>query len=551
MSTQNQHNTCHVSGYKLGAKANPQMNKEYQSVTKTFNRISLASCIAIALAGCSSSSAPVQITPEQLVDNTTTPDTGWQMVWNDEFSGVDIDKSKWSFEENCWGGGNNEQQCYTDRKVNAFVDSGVLHIVAKKGSFTGPNNPDGDMRAKATLPYTSARLRTLNKGDWKYGRFEIRALMPSGQGTWPAIWMLPSDWKYGTWAASGEIDIMEAVNLKTPTDKKGAAEGTVENRIYGSLHYGRAWPENVHTGAEYTLPNNASPADGFHTYAIEWEEGEIRWYVDGVHYATQTQEGWYGQYKENGQLVTAPDSAPFNERFHLLLNLAVGGAWSGNTNEGGIDASAFPQTLAVDYVRVYQCSKDAETGHGCASVDEAIEITKGHETPKILVADANYGKGNLLEVFSEQLNPLLVLSGYDPEANINVSFVDDASKGKVLRIEKSGASGNSYFKTPEVDLSDWLGSGELVFDLFVESNPNDSELLVKIDSGWPKVSDLDVPLPDQGQWQEVRIKLSDLANGGNRFAAGNKVDMSKIINLLVIEPQGEMTLMMDNVRFER
>jgi beta-glucanase (GH16 family) len=158
------------------------------------------------------------------------------------------------------------------------------------------------------LPYTSARLRTKDKRDQKYGRFEILAKLPTGQGTWPAIWMLPTENKYGTWAASGEIDIMEAVN----------------------------------------------PADGFHTYAIESEEGEIRRYVDNLHYATQTQDGWYSQYeKEKGLLVIAKGAAPFDEKFHLLLNLAIGGSWFANANQQGVDDSDYPRTMLVDYVKVY------------------------------------------------------------------------------------------------------------------------------------------------------------------------------------------------------
>ena len=114
----------------------------------------------------------------------------WQLVWQDEFDGSSIDQSKWSFEQNCWGGGNDEQQCYTNRPDNSFVADGVLNIVAKREDFTGPDSPEGDSSSTKTLPYTSARLRTKNIQEWTFGRFEIRAKLPFGQGTWPAIWML-------------------------------------------------------------------------------------------------------------------------------------------------------------------------------------------------------------------------------------------------------------------------------------------------------------------------------------------------------------------------
>ena len=157
----------------------------------------------------------------QIILSVTT-EKGWELVWNDEFEADDLDLKKWEFEENCWGGGNNELQCYTSRSENLFIQNGYLIIRAKKETFTGPSEPiDWNSNAPdKSLPYTSARIRTKNKGDWRYGRFEVRALLPEGKGIWPAIWMLPTESKYGGWAASGEIDIMEAINLGTSPKKK-------------------------------------------------------------------------------------------------------------------------------------------------------------------------------------------------------------------------------------------------------------------------------------------------------------------------------------------
>ncbi|WP_053084583.1 family 16 glycosylhydrolase [Catenovulum maritimum] len=304
----------------------------------------------------------------------------WELVWQDEFDGASLDLSKWNYEENCWGGGNNEQQCYTNKPDNAYVKDGVLNIVAKKETFTGPAHVDGNMSDSKTLPYTSARLNTKHKADWTYGRFEISAKLPQGQGTWPAIWMLPTDNVYGTWAASGEIDIMEAVNINTASDAPEAEQGALETRIHGTLHFGRNWPENVHSGTSYTLPNSQDPSSDFHQYAVEWEPGEIRWYVDNIHYATQTSAGWYTQYPDQaGKLVNGSADAPFNQNFHILLNLAVGGAWAANTNNKGIDPSVFPQTLAIDYVRVYQCSDQ----HNCGTKNLKIKPLKGLSAPAL------------------------------------------------------------------------------------------------------------------------------------------------------------------------
>jgi len=513
--------------------------------------------LAIGIAGCATNqqaqtendtlektSAPRAL---ELTAAPIPPSDKWKLVWNDEFDGDEIDMSKWGFEENCWGGGNNEQQCYTHRKSNAYIEDGNLNIVAKKGRFTGAATTDPKNKTKKSLPYTSARLRTMNKGDWQYGRFDIRAKLPSGQGSWPAIWMLPTDWVYGGWAASGEIDIMEAVNLKTLSTESGSAQGELESRVFGSLHYGRTWPDNVFTGQATHLPGNVNPADGFHTYSIEWEEGEIRWYIDNVHFATQRQNGWYSQHMEDGKLISSGMGAPFNQKFHLLLNVAVGGNWAANANQGGIDKSVFPQSMQVDYVRVYQCSEDMKTGKGCASISDQAKVVDGISEPEILVADKNFGKGPLFEVYKDSLTPGVAFASYDPTEVVDQEQIDEPGRGKVWKITKAGDSGNVYLRTQKANMEHWMNNGELVFDLNVESG--NSELLVKMDSGWPNASDITVKQPAKGTWGEVRINVSDLINNGNRFAAG-KADMSAISNLLVVEPLGPMTLKIDNIRFK-
>ena len=310
---------------------------------------------------------------------TQSKQSSWQLVWSEEFDGDAVDLNKWSHVVDCYGGGNNEQQCYTDSKENAFVEHGMLTILSQREDHTGPAQVDGDMSNTTTLPYTSARLRTMNKGDWQYGRFEIRAKLPFGQGTWPAIWMLPTDYVYGGWAASGEIDIVEAANLKTPSGAPDAIKGELESRIHGTLHFGEAWPKNVHSGMAYKFSQSMNPADDFHTYAIEWQEDEMRWYVDDIHYATQRKEGWYSRFLVDGELVTAQGSAPYVQKFHLIINLAVGGAWSSNANNKGIDESIFPQRLQIDYVRVYQCNASQVNGSGCETINKNATFVEGHK----------------------------------------------------------------------------------------------------------------------------------------------------------------------------
>lgn len=240
----------------------------------------------------------------------------WELVWSDEFDGQSLDLSKWTPQigdgcpELC-GWGNNELQWYLAE--NATVADGFLTITARQQTVEGKS-------------YTSARLRTIHQGDWTFGRFEARAKMPVGKGLWPAFWMLPTIPSYGTWAASGEIDIMEYV-------------GDKPEEVFGTIHYGGSWPANQDTSSTFTLDTGGFNEE-FYVFAVEWEPGEIRWYVNDVLYST----------KRNWSSTGGNFPAPFDVDFHLLLNVAVGGQLPGNPD----GSTGFPQTMKVDYVRVYQ-----------------------------------------------------------------------------------------------------------------------------------------------------------------------------------------------------
>lgn len=284
--------------------------------------ISLSSLLRIILTllmvsaiACSDNTEPADNTPPATSNEWDIP--GWTLVWQDEFNGNSIDSNKWDHEVNAAGGGNNELQYYTARSENSRVADGRLIITARKETFTGP---------EGTREYTSARLRTPNKGDWVYGRFDVRAKLPEGQGLWPAIWMLPTDWEYGGWAASGEIDIMELL-------------GHEPWKVYATLHFGGEWPNNRKSPSGVFELNQGTFSQDFHVFTLVWEPAAFHWYVDGEHYHTET------QWSSDGQ----PYPAPFDKRFHLLLNVAVGGNWPGDPDLSTI----FPQTMEVDYVRVY------------------------------------------------------------------------------------------------------------------------------------------------------------------------------------------------------
>ncbi len=279
---------------------------------------------------------------------------GWAPVWCDEFEGDEIDRSKWNFDIGDGGNlpsgpgwGNDELEYYTAKSHNARLTGGELVITADRD---GPHYANGVARA---YQYSSARLTTKGKGDWVFGRIEMQAKLPRGQGLWPAFWMLPTDSIYGGWAASGEIDIMEL-------------RGQEPDRVLGTLHFGEQWNQNKFAGCDYRL-QKGSFVDDYHVFAFEWEPTEMRWYIDDRLYATHyprdkqprppkclaadgTSQAPSGDYL-NGWYSSGGDSpAPFNERFHLILNLAVGGRFLGPPD----GTTSFPQSMNVKYVRVYQ-----------------------------------------------------------------------------------------------------------------------------------------------------------------------------------------------------
>jgi beta-glucanase (GH16 family) len=309
-------------------------------------RLSVCLFITSLLSACSNGGGGDNNAPQNEPDSSGG---NWRLVWSDEFDQPQLDSSRWSYEENCWGGGNNELQCYVNDPDNVFIQNDMLHIKAIAEQVSGDAGQNGNSGNIVTRDYSSGRIRTLNKGDWKYGRFEIRALLPYGQGIWPAIWMLPTDWVYGGWAASGEIDIMEVINQRT-----GGAE---DNLVHGTIHFGGTAPNNALRGN--TRRPTTDITTTFHTYTVEWAQGEIRWYINNSRYATLTESHWY----TDGNAANETSAAPFDQHFHLLLNVAVGGNWPGNPN----GSTAFPQEMVIDYVRVYECSANPQTGRCCAT----------------------------------------------------------------------------------------------------------------------------------------------------------------------------------------
>lgn len=240
------------------------------------------------------------------------------LVWSDEFDDAQLDPEVWFFETGDGsqygipGWGNAELQWYLPD--NAQLENGILRIEARRENVNGFN-------------YTSARINTRDRFAFRYGRIEGRMKLPGGQGVWPAFWMLAQDSPYGEWAASGEIDIMEAINL----DASGG------NQIYGTIHFGGEFPANENSGERFSPSTDVS--EEFHVYAVEWDATEIRWYVDDVLYAVRNV--WFS--------TAAPFPAPFDHEFYILLNVAIGGNFPGPPNGD----TQLPVVMEVDWVRVY------------------------------------------------------------------------------------------------------------------------------------------------------------------------------------------------------
>jgi beta-glucanase (GH16 family) len=271
------------------------------SFIRIFSMIAI-SCLLFSILSCSKGAFSSNVTPTPVkTDTTPAVKPIYSLVWSDEFDGTAVDTSKWTYDLGNLNV-NNEKEFYQTQ--NATLSNGNLVITAKKESVGGQ-------------PYTSARLKTLGKFTQTYGRIEASIKLPMGMGMWPAFWMLGANINTVSWPQCGELDIMEHINNT--------------NTIYGTMH----WNNNGHV--QYGSQTTTTPGD-YHLYAIEWDANEIRWYVDSTLYQT-------GNIKSN-----VNNTGAFHLPFFILLNLAVAGDFPGQT----VDETLLPESMYVDYVRVYK-----------------------------------------------------------------------------------------------------------------------------------------------------------------------------------------------------
>jgi len=278
------------------------------------------------LVACNTENTPMTPEPTWTPEPTATPASPWQLLWSDEFDGPAgslPDPAKWTFDLGGEGWGNREWQYYTNKPENIALDGQSALVITALP--VAEDDTRGLVCWYGPCRFTSARILTLDRFTFTYGRAEARLKIPYGQGIWPAFWMLGENIMSRGWPADGEIDIMENI-------------GREPDIVHGTVH-GPGYSGADGIGGSWQLPNGQHLSDDFHVYAVEWEPEEIRWYLDDILYFTLTPAN-----------IPSGQAWVFDHPFFLILNVAVGGNWPGYPD----DTTTFPQTMVVDYVRVYQ-----------------------------------------------------------------------------------------------------------------------------------------------------------------------------------------------------
>ena len=512
----------------------------------------LAGSLVLAACGGQSDSVPA--------GEFTAPVVEFQLVFSDEFDGAELDESKWTIVEGdgcpeLCGFGNNELQVYS--RDNIEVSGGTLKITAL-------DNPQLGAAA-----YTSGRINTRDKFEFRYGRVEFSARLPSGQGMWPALWMLHADESvYGPWPAGGEIDVMESFN-------PGVTGNTATQ---STTHYGL--PGAPFTGTSSQNDNGVPLDAAFHEYAVEWERDQLRFFVDGVHFQTQTSDEWYAYFPADedgffdplGAYKLGPRDAPFDQLFYLIMNLAVGG-----NPVGPPEGTLFPQTLEVDYVRVFQCANaNPDTGRGCGTGDVSVVPLEDNDGGPLEDVPTDNPYIERLDLFTDGPEALslttpdgtgtnqLFVSGFtgDGAEVINdPTFADPSDDtNTVWRVAISGGVANAFlasqdlsedpilatgfdfsgFRTPGVGADPF---GEIAFDMEIVSIDPNATILIKLDSGFPNLGQVALPataLAAPGVRKTYSVKFDQfLANPGFvDCCGGTGVDLANVINPFVIEVVG-------------
>lgn len=484
------------------------------------------------------------------LENPEPPTSGdWELVWSDEFEGSSLDLANWDIQlgdgssEGVPGWGNNELQYYT--ADNITVQGGNLVITARTG-----DSPD------ANFDYTSARIRSTQ--GFTFGRIEASIQVPEGLGLWSAFWMLGTNMSpYGAWAARGEIDIMESFGQANPFAQ-------------AALHYGMQFPLNE---SVFKVAPEIDPTDGFHQYAVEWDVLQIRFFVDGVNYYTVKAESYWNVFftdRDEGFLIGG-SAAPFDAAQNIILNMAVGGNPAGTPDSS--DTDVFPGEMLVEYVRVYECPIDPQnTGLGCADsidpVDPFLITIDGDGTappqePFIAVYPLYIdAPGVLFEDTSSERR--LDIGVFDNMGALTITEVEsaDTDRGTVIDVVTTGGGNIQFLDAEDGESFELIGmgsagdsafyGGQLSFDVYVfggAETDSGGTLQIKMDSGFPDIGFVEVPLSEipTDEWVTLYFRISEVINGNIGSAGGAALDITEILNLIVLEPTGAAHMQFDNI----
>ncbi|MFK8029568.1 MAG: Ig-like domain-containing protein [Gammaproteobacteria bacterium] len=441
----------------------------------------------------------------------------WELVWSDDFDGPTLDAANWTArtDADCPAPCDGVQ---TYDAANVTIAGGVLTIAAQEN--VGP-------------AYVSGLIDSRGKREYKYGRVEIDARMPGTLGAAPALMMLPTSDAYGTWPLSGEIDIVKAPDL--------GVGGNAE--VEQALVYGLPTPENTETSGTFTA---TTPDAAFITYAIEWEEGEIRWFVGDTHVLTQTQDNWYAYPEDDdGVFGVADGAAPFDEDFYLALSLAVDGSADGT--------SVFPQSLEIDAVRVYECANatDPAAGTGCSTGDAGVTPVVATDEPFVDSLDVYVDGLETVDFIDEAMaTTMSTLVTVTETSDVSVVVAGDLAAidpegGTIWNLDITAATGVADILVQPDTFADMNGSfnltgggtaGEILFRMRVNSAMGTPTLTVGMEDNASGSGSSALAYEADGQWKQFSVKISDVVTDSVMNAT--TLDLAAITNLFKLSATG-------------
>ncbi|VUD51516.1 Glucan endo-1,3-beta-glucosidase A1 [Thalassocella blandensis] len=451
--------------------------------------------------------------------------SGFEFVWNDEFNDTTLDSNTWNIligdgtnYGTTPGWNRNEQTWYTEDNIS--IADGILTITAREENTEG-------------YPYTSGKLNTRNKVSAKYGRLEAKIKTANGKGLWSAFELHSAEETFGPGAASGQINILEA-----------AYQEDTKSNIFGSAHFGMSEPLQVISGAYAEVV----PHEDFHEYAIEWDETEIRWYMDDVHYATVKKEDWWNYYYaglEDGYISS--EGAPFNQEFYIHLNLAVGGDWLGEPSSN----TEFPAKMEIEYIRYFECP---EENAPCISTrDDSVTQSTAELTTNTLDFYVNSPE----ELLLDEVVPLHIFSSGMQDDNARHSEIDIGGEhGTVIDFYTTDEAyfglaakfnGLEFFGIGNVERLE-PGAGELKFDIYVDSTLTSPSTTLTFSFGnasaWSyktlAISDL---IPDA--WNNISFPLNEFLFDPYSLP----LDLTSVVEVLQVYSGSHTHIQIDNVRF--